>query len=155
MARSRPGALRARRSPDLRPRTRKAPQPTRIRSLSARTSRAIHHIEHEGGDFHLFPGATASALHRYHAFVTTPGRGILYPRTSACPGCPGCGLDDVRHARDVLAETLRLLPPRPRAELARTVRTLDRHYLNRTLPDPRPRSSPWWHHRLGEGAEGY
>ncbi|WP_329217118.1 hypothetical protein OG352_14135 [Streptomyces sp. NBC_01485] len=166
MPRNRPGALRADRTPGphARPRTRDVPQPPRIRGLSARTSLAIHHVEYEGGDRHLFAGATALALHRYREFLSSPGRHTLYPRTSVCPGCPGCGLDDVRHARDVLDETLRLLPRRPRAELARTLSALDRRYLDRTLPDPRPHPAtsaapatpaPWWHRRLGEGAEGW
>ncbi|MFI5792411.1 hypothetical protein [Streptomyces sp. NPDC051677] len=153
MARSRPGALRANQSPD--PRTRETPQPVRIHGLSAHTSLAIHRVEDESGTYFLSPGATASALRRYRKFVTTPGRGTLYPRASACPACPGCGLDDVRHARDVLAETLRLLPPRARAELGRAVAELDRRYLLRTLPAPRSGPGPWWHRRLAEGAEGW
>lgn len=158
MPRSRPGALRtAPRTAVPRTRTRAVPRPARIRGLSARTSLAIHHLEYEDGNDlpFLFPGATALALHRYREFVKTPGRRILYPRPSVCPGCPGCGLDDVRNARDVLDDALRLLPPRPRGELARTVRALDRRYMDRTLPDPRPQRAPWWHHRLGEGAEGW
>ncbi|MGW0943455.1 hypothetical protein ACWD4O_13020 [Streptomyces sp. NPDC002623] len=156
MPRNRPGALRARETPDTRPRTREIPQPERIPGLSARTSLAIHQVEQESGGYFLFPGATERALRRYRRFLRPPGRGILYPRTSACPSCPGCGLDDVRHARDILDETLSRLPPDPRAELARAVRALDRGYLHRTLPDPlQPRSVPWWHRRLAVGTEGW
>ncbi|MEH0470113.1 hypothetical protein ACN6K4_003077 [Streptomyces hayashii] len=154
MPRNRPGALRARRLPAAHPRT--ALPPARIPGLSARTSLAVHRLEDEDDGPLLLPGATRSALHRYRTFVTTPGRGILYPRTSVCPACPGCGLDDVRHARDVLSETLRLLaPPGARSELTRALAPLDRAYRLRTLPDPRVRSGPWWHRRASEGAEGW
>ncbi|MEV1065416.1 hypothetical protein [Streptomyces sp. NPDC050263] len=156
MPRNRPGALRARETLGTRPRTREIPQPERIPGLSARTSLAIHHVEQEDGGYFLFPGATERALRRYRRFLRTPGLGILYPRTSVCPSCPGCGLDDVRYARDILDETLSRLPPRPRAELIGAVRALDRGYLLRTLPHPLLRPPlPWWHRRLAEGAEGW
>ncbi|MFI6033161.1 hypothetical protein ACIBBD_03065 [Streptomyces sp. NPDC051315] len=132
------------------------PPPPPVPGLSPRTGLAIHRAEHERHDHHhLFPGTTAHALHRYRTFLAPPGRSPLHPRAAACPACPGCALDDVRTARDVLAETLSRLPPRARAELARTVARLDRHYRARTLPDPRAGDdAPWWHRRLGEGAEG-
>ncbi|MER6785620.1 hypothetical protein ABT330_13460 [Streptomyces sp. NPDC000658] len=154
MPRNRPGALRARRLPAAH--ARGVPPPARIPGLSLRTSLAVHRLEDEDDGPLLLPGATASALHRYRAFATTPGRGVLYPRTSACPACPGCGLDDVRHARDILNATLHLLtPPGARTELARALNELDRAYRLRTLPDPRPNPGPWWHRRLSEGAEGW
>lgn len=151
MPRNRPGALR--RTPG--PRTRTVPPPEHIPGLSPRTRLAIHRAEHERHGHHLFPGATARALHRYREFPAQPDRRPLYPRTSVCPACPGCDLDDVRTARDTLAEVLPLLPPGARAELARTLRPLDHRYRLRTLPDPRTEAeAPWSHRRLGEGAEG-
>lgn len=154
MPRNRPGALRAA-GHALAALPREIPPPLPVRGLSARTSLAIHRVEHGPGGYLLFSGATERALHRYRTFVQTPGRSLLYPRTAVCPACPGCGLDDVRHARDVLDETLRLLPPRARSELGRAVRALDDRYRSRTLPDPRPQPGPWWHRRLADGAEGW
>ncbi|MFD5268764.1 hypothetical protein [Streptomyces sp. NPDC058335] len=154
MPRSRPGAVRALIPPG--PRTRTTPRPDRIPGLSPRTSLAIHRAEHDGTGYYLFPGGTARALRVYRAFLSPADRRPLYPRAAVCPACPGCGLDDVREARDLLAETLSLLPPRPRSELARTVRSLDNHYRLRTLPDPgADPSTPWWHRRLAESAEGW
>ncbi|TKT11161.1 hypothetical protein [Streptomyces galbus] len=156
MPRRRPGALRAHRSRHPVPRTRTAPPPPRIPGLSTATTLAVHRVEATYPDFLLFPGATSTALLRYRAFLV-PGRRPLYPRTAVCPSCPGCALDDVREARDTLAEVLRRLPPRPAGELASVLAALDGRYAARTLPDPRaPRSSAaWWHGRLGEGAEGW
>ncbi|WP_426569563.1 hypothetical protein [Streptomyces canus] len=146
MPRNRPGALRAATTPG--PRTRPVPPPSRIPGLSVRTSLAIHRADPSG--------TTASALRAYRAFLAQPGRRPLHPRASACPACPGCALDDVREARDVLAGTVPLLPPRPRSELSRTLAELDRRYRLRTLPDPRVGGTePWWRRRLAEGAEGW
>ncbi|CAM5409815.1 hypothetical protein [Streptomyces aurantiogriseus] len=155
MPRNGPGALRALRTPVTR--VRAMPPPPRIPGLSTRTTLAIHRAEHDStGSYHLSPGATQRALRRYREFLATPGRRTLYPRTAVCPACPGCGLDDVREARDVLEETVRHLPPSARAELSRTLRRLDHRYRLRTLPDPRAdQTAPWWHRRLGEGAEGW
>ncbi|MEU2286045.1 hypothetical protein ABZ614_29625 [Streptomyces sp. NPDC013178] len=154
MPRNRPGALRA--HPPLAPRPRSTPPPPRIPGLSARTSLAIHRVEHDRHGHHLFPGATESALRRYRDFLSHPGHRTLYPRASVCPACPGCGLDDVRTARDALAETLSHLPPPARTELTRALRPLDHRYRLRTLPDPRADGTePWWHRRLAEGAEGW
>ncbi|MET8450728.1 hypothetical protein [Streptomyces sp. NPDC005209] len=157
MPRNRPGALRARRSRAL-PHTRETPPPVRIPGLSARTSLAIHRVESASNGFLIRVGATDEALRRYRAFLSRPGLRTLYPREAFCPSCPGCALDDVRHARDVLAEILPLLPPRARGELRRALLTLDRHYRTRTLPDPLAAArgeAPWWHGRLADGAEGW
>lgn len=66
--------------------------------------------------------------------------------------------DDVRHARDVLDEVMRRLPPRARTEPARRVAPLDAAYLARTLPDPfarerQWRAALWWRRRLAGGKE--
>ncbi|GGS82049.1 hypothetical protein [Streptomyces cinerochromogenes] len=154
MPRKRPGALRSR-QPSRAPRD----LPTRrIHGLSPRTSRAIEHVERLSDDYYLYPGATARALRRYRAFLGPPGRRPLYPRLSGCD-CRGCSFDDVRHARDVLEEVLRQLPPRPRAELRRRVRVLDAAYAARTLPDPfagrrQWHAHLWWRRRLEDGCEG-
>ncbi|MFF9160512.1 hypothetical protein ACF081_09640 [Streptomyces longwoodensis] len=156
MPRRRPGALRAHRSWHPAPRTRAEPPPPRIPGLSPATTLAVHRVEATYPDVLLFPGATSTALFRYRAFLV-PGRRPLYPRTAVCPSCPGCALDDVREARDTLAEVLRRLPPRPAAELASVLAALDGRYAARTLPDPRAPAAGggWWHGRLGEGAEGW
>ncbi|MFJ6525914.1 hypothetical protein ACIQMZ_11625 [Streptomyces longwoodensis] len=156
MPRRRPGALRAHRTRHPAPRTRAAPPPPRIPGLSATTTLAVHRVEATYPDVLLFPGATSTALFRYRAFLI-PGRRLLYPRTSVCPSCPGCALDDVREVRDTLAEVLRRLPPRPAGELASVLAALDGRYAARTLPDPRAAAEggAWWHGRLGEGAEGW
>ncbi|SEE25426.1 hypothetical protein [Streptomyces sp. Ag109_O5-10] len=102
------------------------------------------------------PGATDRALRRYRAFPQPPGRRPRYPQDAEC-SCRGCSFDDVRHARDVLAEVLRQLPPRSRARLARQVRALDAGYAaERTPPDPfaadrQWRSDLWWRRRLTGG----
>ncbi|QEU96777.1 hypothetical protein CP970_42785 [Streptomyces kanamyceticus] len=115
-------------------------------------------MERLSGDYYLYPGATDRALREYRAFLRPTGRRPLYPRVAQC-SCRGCSFDDVRHARDVLDQVLRQLPPRPRAELVRRVRPLDAVYLERTLPDPfarqrQYRADLWWRRRLASGAEG-
>ncbi|MGX9882563.1 hypothetical protein [Streptomyces sp. NPDC002276] len=114
-------------------------------------------MERFSGDYYVNPGATDGALRRYRAFLQSPGRRPLYPQDAEC-SCRGCSLDDVRHARDVLEEVLRQLPPRPRAQLERQVRDLDVKYIERTLPDPfaderQWRSDLWWRRRLSGGRE--
>ncbi|WBP87181.1 magnesium and cobalt transport protein CorA [Kitasatospora cathayae] len=149
MPRKRPGALRA--HPDPARRWDTAP-PDRIRGLSTSTSRAIQRYEQLDGSYYVFPGATDRALRRYRRFLSPVGTRPRYPRAPHC-SCRGCSFDDVRHARDVLAEVLSALPPRPGAELARVLRPMDAAYLRRTLPDPfaeRIRPAPWWYGRLGE-----
>ncbi|MFK0280701.1 hypothetical protein ACIQVL_09550 [Streptomyces sp. NPDC090499] len=148
MPRRRPGALRAERLF----RAGWALPPERIHGLSARTSTAVDRVERLSGDYYVHPGATDRALRRYRAFLQPPGRRPRYPQDAEC-SCRGCSFDDVRHARDVLAQVLRQLPPRPRAQLERQVRTLDARYLARTLPDPfaadrQWRSDLWWRRRL-------
>ncbi|MFG3551533.1 hypothetical protein [Streptomyces sp. NPDC047725] len=64
----------------------------------------------------------------------------------------------MRHARDVLDEVVRQLPPRPRTEVEQRLRVLDARYLARTLPDPfaarrQWRSDLWWRRRLAGGRE--
>ncbi|MET8624387.1 hypothetical protein ABZW30_11630 [Kitasatospora sp. NPDC004669] len=149
MPRKRPGALRA--HPDPARRWETAP-PVRIHGLSTSTSLAVHRYEQLDRSYYVFPGATERALRRYRQFLSPPGTRPRYPRALHCT-CRGCSFDDVRHARDVLDEVLSVLPPGPRAELARLVRPLDAAYLRRTLPDPLTRFSwpaPWWYRRLGE-----
>lgn len=155
MPRRRPGALRsAREAPG--PRVWEQPPPPRIRGLSARTSIAVHRAERLSPGFWYGRGATDSALRNYRAFLHRPGRRPRYPRASYCPGCPGCCLDDVREARDALAEIMPLLPPRARGELRRAVMPLDRRYLRLTLPDPTAApAAPRWHRRLADGVEGW
>ncbi|MFF4312707.1 hypothetical protein ACWDFR_27635 [Streptomyces sp. 900105755] len=149
MPRRRPGALRAERLP----RAEWSPlPPERIHGLSARTSVAIDRVERLSGDYHVHPGVTDRALRRYRAFLQPPGRRPRYPQNAEC-SCRGCSFDDVRHARDVLAEVLRQVPPRPRAQLASQVRALDARYVERTLPDPFAAdrqwgSDLWWRRRL-------
>ncbi|THV30904.1 hypothetical protein [Glycomyces paridis] len=148
MARKSPGAIRA----ELRTLPYPDDPPSQdIARLSARTVAAIHRVEYHSRHYHLFPGVTASALRRYRAFLAT-GRGLLYPKSADC-SCPGCSIDDVRHARDVLETVLEELRGRPRSELRREVAALDRRYRDRTLPDFRAplrehELSGWWHHRL-------
>ncbi|OXY94050.1 hypothetical protein [Streptomyces diastatochromogenes] len=155
MPRNRPGALRGAR-PAPGPRFWKEPPPARIPGLSARTSLAIHRAERLSPGFWFSRGATETALRRYRAFLHPPGNRPRYPRESYCPSCPGCALDDVRQARDALADILPLLPPRARAELRRAVTPLDRRYLRLTLPDPLAGpAAPWWHRRLAKGVEGW
>ncbi|GAA4888824.1 hypothetical protein ACFPM3_18755 [Streptomyces coeruleoprunus] len=156
MPRKRPGALRA--AHQQRPRTWGSPPPYRIHGLSARTSLAIHRVEALSDDYYIDPGVTDRALRRYEAFLRPPGRRPLYPQDEEC-SCRHCSFDDVRHARDVLEEVLRQLPPRASAELARLVASLDRAYLRRTLPDPfagerQWRADRWWHRRLAGGRQG-
>ncbi|MFF4014179.1 hypothetical protein [Streptomyces sp. NPDC001843] len=155
MPRNRPGALRAALR-SQRPRYRDEPPPPRIHGLSARTSLAVHHAERHSPDYWYGRGSTDTALRNYRAFLHSPGPRPRYPRNSFCPACPGCALDDVREARDALADILPRLPPRARAELRRTVTPLDRRYLLLTLPDPlAERETPWWHRRLADGVEGW
>ncbi|GHF66543.1 hypothetical protein GCM10018783_39640 [Streptomyces griseosporeus] len=134
------------------------PPPGRIHGLSPLTSLAVHRVERLSADYYVYPGATARALRRYEAFARAPGRRPRYPQDAEC-SCRGCSFDDVRHARDVLAEVLRHLPPRARAELGRRVAVLDAGYLRRTLPDPFAEqrqwgSGLWWRRRLAGGREG-
>ncbi|MFI1763184.1 hypothetical protein ACH41H_14215 [Streptomyces sp. NPDC020800] len=154
MPRNRPGALRsARRTPG--PRVREEPPPARIPGLSARASLAIHRAERLAVSWYS-PGAIGAALGRYRAFLHPPGRRPRYPRAAYCSGCPGCALDDVREARDALAEILPALPHRARAELQRVLTPLDRRYLLCTLPDPLAGpAEPWWRRRLALGVEGW
>ncbi|MET0235101.1 MAG: hypothetical protein ABW224_10720 [Kibdelosporangium sp.] len=148
MARNRPGALRA---AQFRPRAWVEQFPARIHGLSSRTSTAIRQAETLDTDVYLYSGATDLALRRYRAFLRPAGHRPLYPRNAECPA-PDCSLDDVRHARDLLDEILRLLPCRARAELGRQVAALDAVYLTRTLPDPfadrQWKSDHWWRRRL-------
>ena len=154
MPRRRPGALRAARPPralrwDL--------PPARIHGLSARTSLAIARVEGLPDDYYVYSGATDRALRRYRQFLRPEGRRPRYPQDSEC-SCRGCSFDDVRHARDVLDETLSRLPPRPRAELAGLIADLDATYLRRTLPDPfaaerQWQADLWWRRRLAGGRE--
>ncbi|MEU1401856.1 hypothetical protein ABZ471_05705 [Streptomyces sp. NPDC005728] len=155
MPRNRPGVLRrTRRTPG--PRFWEEPPPARIRGLSARTSLAVHRAERLSPGFWYPRGTTDTALRRYRAFLHPPGNRPRYPRASYCAACPGCSLDDVREARDALADILPRLPPRARAELRRAVAPLDRRYLRLTLPDPlAARAAPWWHRRLAKGVEGW
>lgn len=153
MPRKRPGALRAQQTP----RFAWSLPPDRIHGLSARTSVAIDRVERLSGDYYIYPGATDRALRQYRAFLHPPGRRPLYPQEDTC-SCRGCSFYDVRHARDVLAEIVRQLPPRPRAELERQVRVLDARYVERTLPDPfathrQWRSDLWWRRRLAGSPE--
>ncbi|MFJ4715838.1 hypothetical protein [Streptomyces sp. NPDC088785] len=155
MPRRRPGALRAEQRDR---RTGEATPPDRIHGLSARTSGAIDRVERFSDDYHLHPGATDRALRRYRSFVGPPGRKPRYPRAARC-SCRGCSFDDVRHARDVLADVLRRLPAGARGELRRHVARLDDAYRARTLPDPfagrrQWRSDLWWRRRLADGPEG-
>ncbi|MFE2100614.1 hypothetical protein [Streptomyces sp. PTD9-10] len=156
MPRNRPGALRGAHRTTPGSRVREEPPPARIPGLSGRTSLAIHRAERLSPGRWFSPGATETALRRYRAFLHPPGRRPRYPRESYCAGCPGCALDDVREARDALAEILPLLPPRARAELQRTLTPLDHRYLRLTLPDPLATpTEPWWHRRLASGVEGW
>ncbi|MGV4980887.1 hypothetical protein ACVB8X_32465 [Streptomyces sp. NRAIS4] len=153
MPRKRPGALRAAQSP----RPARALPPLRIHGLSPRTSAAIALVEALSDDYYLYPGATDRALRRYRAFLHPPGRRPRYPQDSEC-GCRGCSFDDVRHARDILEDVVRRLPPAARNELRRRVRALDETYVRRTLPDPfaaarQWRSDLWWRRRLAGGRE--
>ncbi|MFE0516803.1 hypothetical protein [Streptomyces sp. NPDC058964] len=154
MPRRRPGALRA--LPRDAPVWGRFP-PVRIHGLSVDTTLAILRLEQLSEDYFVHPGSTDRALRRYRAFLAPPGRRPLYPQDSVC-SCRGCSFDDVRHARDVLAEVLRQLPHRSRAELTRRVVALDAVYLGRTLPDPfaehrQWRSDLWWRRRLAGGRE--
>ncbi|MEU6763780.1 hypothetical protein ABZ916_14810 [Streptomyces sp. NPDC046853] len=114
-------------------------------------------MEKLSGDYYVYPGATDRALRRYRSFLEPPGRKPRYPQNSQCC-CRGCSFDDVRHARDVLADVLQQLPARARGELRRHVARLDDTYRARTLPDPfadrRPwRSDRWWRRRLAAGRD--
>ncbi|SNX64603.1 hypothetical protein SAMN06272735_6431 [Streptomyces sp. TLI_55] len=154
MPRRRPGALRAAR-PSSAPRW--DLPPARIHGLSTRTSLSIARVEGLPADYYLYSGATDRALRRYRQFLQPAGRRPRYPQDAEC-SCRGCSFDDVRHARDVLAEVLTRLPPRPRAELARAVGDLDATYLRRTLPDPfaaqrQWQGDLWWRRRLAGGRE--
>lgn len=141
MPRRRPGALRAEQ-----PRT-KSPR-AHIRGLSSGTCHAIHLVDLRCADPELHTGVTAVALKRYERFLTASGRRTLYPRTATCPA-PGCALEDVRHARDVLEHVLWKLPKRAHTELSRRLGPLDELYLRRTLQNPfADLSRPWWHQRL-------
>ncbi|MFF8729203.1 hypothetical protein ACF073_22280 [Streptomyces sp. NPDC015171] len=154
MPRRQPGALRARQVP----RVPRGLHVERIHGLSLRTSLAIERVERLSGDYYLYAGATDRALRRYRQFLRPPGRRPRYPQEEGC-GCRGCSFRDVRHARDVLDDVLRRLPPGPRAELGHRVRALDAEYVARTLPDPlaegrRWRADLWWRRRLANGPEG-
>ncbi|MGH4031000.1 hypothetical protein ACQB60_18915 [Actinomycetota bacterium Odt1-20B] len=154
MPRRRPAALRAEHTPRI---ADFLVPPARIHGLSGRTSAAAARVERLSDDYYLYVGATDDALRRYRAFLRTPGRRPLYPQDAEC-SCRGCSFDDVRHARDVLDEVLRQLPPRPRAELRAHLRALDDRYLRRTLADPfagdrQWRSDRWWRRRLSGGRE--
>lgn len=156
MPRRRPSALRAE---QVITRRCECGPPDRIHGISARTAYAIHLAEVSSRDYYLYPGATKSALRRYRAFVSPPGKRSRYPKPAEC-SCRGCSLDDVRHARDVLDSVLEQLQGRARSELGHQVARLDAWYLARTLPDPfashcdgnGPR--PWWRRRLSLGLEG-
>ncbi|MGW0928056.1 hypothetical protein [Streptomyces sp. NPDC002644] len=158
MPRRRPGALRApRHGPRVQEDPPQDPPPGRIHGLSGRTSLAVHRAERLSDDYYVFPGATEVALRRCREFLRTPGRKPLYPQDTFCT-CRGCSLADVRHARDVLEEVLRMLPHRPRAELRRQVARFDARFRERTLPDPFAGRRPWepdvwWYHRLTEGGQ--
>lgn len=155
MPRRRPSALRAEQV--MQPHH-ECPWLDQICGLSARTAYAIHLVEVASRDYYLYLGATKSALRRYRAFVSPPGKRPRYPKPADCT-CRGCSLDDVRHARDVLESVLEQLSGRARADLGRQVARLDAQYLARTLPDPfasqydsnGPRS--WWERRLSLGFE--
>ncbi|MEU5597430.1 hypothetical protein [Streptomyces sp. NPDC020298] len=155
MPRNRPGALRdALGHPGLR--SWQETPPARIRGLSPRTSLAVHRAERLSPGFWYGPGATDAALRGYRSFLHSPGSRPRYPRESFCAACPGCALDDVRQARDALADILPRLPSRARAELRRAMQPLDHRYLLLTLPDPLAEwGAPWWHRRLADGVEGW
>jgi hypothetical protein len=119
---------------------------------------AIHRVERRLDDYYLYAGATERALRRYRAFLHPPGRRPRYPREAMC-SCRGCSFDDVRHARDLLDQVLRQLPPRARGELISRVAPLDAAYRARTLPDPFARERQWrpelwWRRRVAGGSEG-
>ncbi|GAA3982752.1 hypothetical protein GCM10022630_28020 [Thermobifida alba] len=151
--RNRPAGLRAARA---RPEPRFLPPPVHIPGLRLGTCPAIRRVELTDdrvplvpGVF-LHPGATARALRRYWEFLLNPpGPHLRYPTPAECP-CPECRSDDVCCARDVLAEVLSRLPPRPRCGPGRVVRALEAEFL-RAHPAPpgcrlgarlRPRRAP-------------
>jgi len=154
MPRNRPSALRA--GQPLRPVWSTSP-PHRLRGLSLRTCIAIHRAERQirnsYGPNYFFPGVTAAALRRYRAFLHSSGpHSSWYPEYAVIRE-GRYALNDVRHARDVLAAVANLLPPRPRGELRRLLTPLDAAFLQRTLPEPsipggRQRPLGWWHRRL-------
>lgn len=119
MARKPPGAIRAIRAI--------GPQRCRpvrqIPGISRRTRSAIHRIKAR----HLGRGTIAEALYRYERFLHQPGRYLYVPRAD----CPCC---NPTHARDVLADALRKLPPPARAGFRRILTPLDEEFLRRTLP---------------------
>ncbi|WP_017584242.1 hypothetical protein [Nocardiopsis valliformis] len=141
MPRRSPGALRAEQPPTKSSRS-------HIRGISSGTCHAIHLIERRSRNAAHSVGFTAIALDKYERFVRTGGYGALFPANAACL-CPGCDLDDVRHARDLLEFVLRKLPKRAHSELHRHLAPLDELYLRRTLPNPfADLDHPWWHRRF-------
>ncbi|WP_260478775.1 hypothetical protein [Kibdelosporangium aridum] len=124
--------------------------PERIPGLSARTSLEIFRAERRSPVWEVHGGSTKMALARYRAFVAASRPVYLM---SIDYSCPGCCLDDVRHARAALDGVLVELPPRARAEFGQLLRALDKRYLQCTLPDPFPiwhswRAEGWWFRRL-------
>lgn len=144
MPRSRPGAIRA--AQPTRPAWHFRP-PARIPGLSLATSLEILRAEKRSALPGVFTGMTAAALRQYQAFARPPGHGPRYPQEAEC-SCPGCSLDDVRYAREVLDHVVRSLPPRARAELRGRILALDKAFLRCTLPDPFADNECWWHRRL-------
>ncbi|GAA1463791.1 hypothetical protein NE857_00340 [Nocardiopsis exhalans] len=141
MPRRRPGALRAEQPRAESPRS-------HIRGISSGTCHAIHLIERRSRHPSHSVGFTAIALDKYERFVRTGGQEALYLADAAYE-CPGCILDDVRHARDLLESVLRRLPKRARTELHRRLTPLDELYLRRTLPNPfADPDDPWWRRRF-------
>ena len=141
MPRRRPGALRAQR---LRPESPRC----HIRGLSSRTCHAIHLVERCARGTFYSVGFTAKALNRYEQFLESGSQRALYPANEGC-SCPGCDLEDVRRARDLLEYVLWKLPKRAHTELSRRLAPVDARYLRRTLQNPfADPNCPWWHLRI-------